>query len=148
MAMPAIKLDVALLHTHKADRLGNSRLYSPDPFFDEWFARAAARCYLSTEELVDQISSDEEDAKCSLFERSLVTGVVASKGGAHPTSHVATRGPGYGWDVPHIKRYCEAAEEEGGWDKYVEAFFGDSEADYQNNVGGLDAITALPRQVF
>ena len=148
MAMPAIKLDVALLHTHKADRLGNSRLYSPDPFFDEWFARAADRTYMSTEELVDQIASDEADAKCSLFERSLVTGVVEIKGGAHPTSNVSIDGAGFGWDVPHLKRYCEAAAEEGGWDKYVEEFFGASEADYQNNVGGLDAIVSLPRQVF
>src|SRR3546814_8834599 len=28
LAMPAIRLDVALLHMHKADKLGNTRLYS------------------------------------------------------------------------------------------------------------------------
>src|SRR3546814_5920749 len=49
LAMPAIRLDVALLHMHKADKLGNTRLYSPDPFFDELFARAADRCYVSCE---------------------------------------------------------------------------------------------------
>ena len=103
---------------------------------------------MSTEELVDQIASDEEDAKCSLFERSLVTGVVEIKGGAHPSSNAATRGPGYGWDVPHIKRYCEAAVEEGGWQVYADEFLGANESDYQNNVGGLDAITSLPRQVM
>jgi len=148
LAMPAIKLDVALLHTHKADRLGNSRLYSPDPFFDEWFARAADRCYLSCEELVDRIDSSEEDAKHNLFERSLVTGVVQIRGGAHPTSHVAVNGGGYGWDAGHIKRYCEAANEEGGWQKYVDEFLGGDEAAYQQAVGGLEAITSLPRQVF
>src|SRR3546814_13743477 len=57
LAMPAIRLDVALLHMHKADKLGNTRLYSPDPFFDELFARAADRCYVSCEELVEQIAS-------------------------------------------------------------------------------------------
>src|SRR3546814_4398541 len=66
-----------LLHRHKADKLGNTRLYSPDPFFDELFARAADRCYVSCEELVEQIAStDEADVRCNPFERSLVSGVV------------------------------------------------------------------------
>ncbi len=144
MAMPAIKLDVALLHVHKADRLGNVRVYSPDPFFDEWFARAADRTFVTAEEVCEQLESDEADAKANLFERSLVSGVVEARGGAHPTSHV----PGYGWDAAHIKRYCQSATEEDGWQTYVDEFLGASEADYQNAVGGLDAITSMPRQVF
>ncbi len=144
MAMPALKLDVALLHMHKADRRGNVRLYSPDPFFDDLMARAAERCYVSCEELVDAVDSDEADAKCNPFERSLVNGVVLAKGGAHPTSHV----PSYGWDAAHIKRYCTAAEEDGGWAKYAAEFLAGDEAAYQSAVGGLDAILALPRQVM
>ncbi len=144
LAMPAISLDVALLHVHKADALGNVRVYSPDPFFDEWFARAAQRTFVSAEEVCERLDSDEDDARANLFERSLVNGVVAARGGAHPSSHV----PGYGWDAAHIKRYCQAAAEEGGWPAYVEEFLGASEADYQAAVGGLDAITRLPRQVF
>ncbi len=148
LAMPAIKLDVALVHVHKADRLGNTRLYSPDPFFDEWFVRAADRCFVSCEEVVERIDSDEQDAKWNPFERNLVSGVVLARGGAHPTSHVAVQGGGYGWDATHIKRYCAAAEEEGGWAKYAEEFLNGDEAAYQQAVGGLDAITKLPRQVF
>lgn len=144
LAMPAIKLDVALLQMHKADQLGNVRLYSPDPFFDEWFARAADKTYINAEEVVPQLESDEADAKANLFERSLVTGVVEARGGAHPCSHV----PGYGWDAAHIKRYCQAAAEEGGWQAYADEFLRGSEADYQNAVGGLDAITHMPRQVM
>jgi glutaconate CoA-transferase subunit A len=148
LAMPAIKLDVALVHLHKADRLGNTRLYAPDPFFDEWFVRAADRAYVSCEELVDRIDSDEQDAKCNPFERNLVKGVVLARGGAHPTSNVAIQGGGYGWDATHIKRYCAAAEEEGGWVRYAEEFLNGDEAAYQQAVGGLDAIVKLPRQVF
>lgn len=144
LAMPALKLDAALLHVHTADRRGNTRLYSPDPFFDELFARAADRCYVSCEDLVDSIDSDEADARFNPFERSLVTGVVAARGGAHPTSNV----PGYGWDAPHIKRYCEAAAEEGGWDRYVAEFLGGDEGAYQKAVGGREHIVSLPRQVF
>ncbi|MGB1580213.1 MAG: acyl CoA--acetate/3-ketoacid CoA transferase subunit alpha, partial [Nevskiales bacterium] len=112
------------------------------------FARAADRTYLTTEELVDQIASDEADAQYNLFERSLVTGVVESKGGAHPTSNASVHGGGYGWDVPHIKRYCEAAVEDEGWNQYVAEFLTGDEAAYQTAVGGHDHIVNLPRQVF
>lgn len=148
LAMPALKLDVALLHVHTADRLGNTRLYSPDPFFDEWFARAAERCYVSCETLVDRLSGDERDAQHNPIERSFVNGVVHARGGAHPTSHVAIEGPGYGWDAAHLKRYCAAAEEDGGWPRYAEEFLRGDEAAYQQAVGGLDRIVSLPRQVF
>ncbi|WP_410958798.1 CoA-transferase, partial [Salmonella sp. 6412] len=43
LAMPAIPLDAALLHVNAADRMGNTRIDGPDPFFDAWFARAAAK---------------------------------------------------------------------------------------------------------
>ena len=152
LAMPAIKLDVALVHVHKADRLGNTRLYSPDPFFDEWFVRAADRAFVTCEELVDRIASDEQDAKWNPWERNLVTGVALTRGGAHPTSNVSVQGQqggaSYGWDAAHLKRYCAAAEEEGGWQKYQAEFLGGDEAAYQQAVGGLDAILKTPRQVF
>ncbi len=148
VALPAIKLDVALVHVHTADRLGNTRLYSPDPFFDEWFVRAADRTFVTCEELVDRIDSDEQDAKFNPFERNLVTGVALTRGGAHPTSHVAVQGGGYGWDAAHLKRYCAAAEEEGGWEKYKAEFLGGDEAAYQKAVGGVDAILSTARQVF
>lgn len=148
LAMPALKLDVALVHVHTADRLGNTRLYSPDPFFDEWFARAADRCIVSCETLVDRLASDEADARCNPFERNLVTHVVHTPGGAHPTSHVDVRSGGYGWDAAHLKRYCTAAETPDGWAQYVAEFLQGDETAYQQAVGGLDAILQQPRQVF
>ena len=149
IAMPALKLDVALLHVHKADQRGNTRLYSPDPFFDELFARAADWCYVSCEELVETLdSADEADARCNPFERSLVKGVVAARGGAHPTSNASVQGPGYGWDAAHLKRYCDAAEEDGGWKKYAQEFLASDETAYQHAAGGLEKILALPRQVM
>ena len=44
LAMPALKLDVALLHVNYADRLGNTLIRSADPMFDDLFARAADHC--------------------------------------------------------------------------------------------------------
>jgi glutaconate CoA-transferase subunit A len=148
LAMPALNLDVALVHVHRADRRGNTRLYAPDPFFDDLFARAAERCYVSCEELVDQLATDEADAKHNPFERNLVNGVVLAPGGAHPTSNVSIAGGGYGWDAAHLKRYCEAAETDGGWARYADEFLKGDEAAYQKAVGGLDAIFKLPRQVM
>jgi glutaconate CoA-transferase subunit A len=33
VAMPAIPLDVALIHVNKADKKGNTQIFGPDPFF-------------------------------------------------------------------------------------------------------------------
>lgn len=59
LAMPAIPLDVALLHVNESDVKGNTRIDGPDPFFDEWFARAAKQCYVSCETLTPSL--EEED---------------------------------------------------------------------------------------
>ncbi|SFF57257.1 glutaconate CoA-transferase subunit A [Fontimonas thermophila] len=150
LAMPALKLDVALLHVHCADAIGNVRVYAPDPFFDELFARAAERCYVSCEQLVERIAGDEIDARFHLVERNRITGVVHAPGGAHPTSNVDVRsaGCGYGWDGAHLARYCTLAEADDGFAQYARTFLHGDEAAYQAAVGGLDAIRALPRQVF
>ena len=52
VAMPALNLDVALLHVNKSDEKGNTQIVGPDPFFDELFARAATKTFISSEELV------------------------------------------------------------------------------------------------
>ena len=35
VAMPALNLDVALLHVNKSDEKGNTQIIGPDPFFDD-----------------------------------------------------------------------------------------------------------------
>ena len=49
----------------------------------------------------------------------------------------------YGFDVPHFKAYAASAKDEKGFAGYCEQFLGDSEEDYQQRVGGLDAIRAI-----
>ena len=58
LAMPALNLDAALIHVDRADRLGNVQTLGPDPYFDEQFARAAARTYVSCEELSERLDLD------------------------------------------------------------------------------------------
>lgn len=144
VAMPALKLDVALLHVNDADRLGNTLIRSRDPLFDALFARAAERCYVSTERLVDRFALDADSARFNLFERYLVHGVVHAPCGAHPTYN----GPDYGWDMDHLKRYNASGSEEGGWQKYVEEFVACSEAEYLARQGGADRVSKLKTPVF
>lgn len=144
VAMPALTLDVALLHVNHADRLGNTLITSRDPLFDDLFARAATRCYVSSETLVDRFELSAEQARFNLFERYLVHGVVHAPCGAHPTYN----GPDYGWDMEHLKRYNASGAEDGGWQKYVDEFLAVSEGEYLTRNGGVERINTLKTPVF
>jgi glutaconate CoA-transferase subunit A len=145
LAMPAIKLDAALLHVDLCDHLGNTQIHGPDPFFDDLFARAAERCYVSCESLVERIDLAEGgDPKLNTFERYLVSGVVHAPGGAHPTSCA----PRYGWDMDHLKKYVASAGEDGGWARYMGDFVAGTEDNYQRRIGGNDRLAALPLPIF
>jgi glutaconate CoA-transferase, subunit A len=145
LAMPALNLDVALLHVDVADRLGNTQIHGPDPYFDDLFARAAKRCFVSCEELTDRLDrSHAATAKANFFERSLVSGVVHAPYGAHPTSCA----PRYGWDMDHFKRYAAGAAEEQGWAKYAGEFLAQDESAYLGKVGGAERVGKLPVPVF
>lgn len=144
LAMPALNLDVALLHVDVSDTLGNTQIFGPDAYFDEHFARAARQCFISCERLEERLSLDGDTAKANYFERSVVSGVVHAPFGAHPTSCA----PGYGWDMGHLKAYAELAGVEDGWTQYAQQFLSGGEAEYQAAVGGADHINALKLPVF
>ena len=145
LAMPALKLDAALIHVHEADQAGNTLILSPDPFFDELMARAADKVYVSCEKLVPtEALGLPERARFNPFERSLVTGVVELPYGAHPTG--AT--PAYGIDLEHLKLYADATTPE-AWEAYSQRFVGLTDhADYVDAVGGGARIGALPAPVY
>ncbi|MEP6784928.1 MAG: CoA-transferase [Sphingomonadales bacterium] len=145
LAMPALPLDVALIHVQRADRRGNVQALGPDTYYDEWFARAASRTFVSAEKVVDRMDqSFPEDARANIVERCFVHGVIEAPLGAHPSSMP----PDYGWDMPHLKAYAATATEEGGWDRYVAETIGDNESGYRERIGGADAVAKLPLPVF
>ncbi|MGH8430837.1 MAG: CoA transferase subunit A [Solimonas sp.] len=144
VAMPALKLDAALIHVNEADRLGNTLIRGADTFFDHLYARAADACYVSTEVLRERFELDADTAKQNPFERYLVKGVVHAPLGAHPTY----LGPDYGWDMDHLKRYNASATEENGWQKYVEEFVTPGEQDYLAKIGGAERAAKLKQPVF
>lgn len=145
IAMPALKLDAALIHVNRCDWRGNVQLFGPDVYYDEWFARAAAESYVSCEELVDRMEDHyPEDARHNLFERTFVTGVVEMPGGAHPSSMP----PAYGWDMDMLKAYTATARDPGDWAQVADRFVGQSEESYMAAVGGMEAVAKLPLPVF
>ncbi|WP_414472400.1 CoA transferase subunit A [Microvirga sp. M2] len=145
LAMKAIRLDAALIHVSRSDRLGNTQTDGPDPYFDALFARAADKVFVTTEQLLDRIDiSHSHLAKNNLFERYFVSGVVEAPLGAHPTaSHDS-----YGWDMDHLKAYGASASEEGGWSRYFDEFIAGGEERYLDRVGGRTHVRALPLPVF
>ncbi len=144
LAMPALKLDAALLHVNVADRLGNTLITGPDPYFDHLFARAADACYVSAERVEERFALDAAAARGNTFERNLVSGVVEAPCGAHPTSCPSD----YGWDIDHFKRYAASATGADGWQAYMDTYVAPGEAGYQARNGGIERMAGLPLPVF
>lgn len=146
VAMPALKLDAALIHVDRADSRGVCQITGPDHYMDDWYARAADKTYVSCDELVDtEYFADEAQSRFVFWERSITTGVVHIPGGAHPSSC----NPLYGHDVAHFKEYNASAKEETGFAGYADKYInGKTEDDYQQLVGGIDAIKKLSLPVY
>lgn len=145
VAMPALRLDAALLHVSESDERGNCVILSPDPFFDEAMARAADRVYLSCERVVPTSKVCGHDrARYQPFERAVVTGVVEAPFGAHPTAGV----PGYGIDVEHLQVYNAATSPE-DWASYRERYVDLASHDhYIEAVGGRGYLASIPPPVY
>jgi glutaconate CoA-transferase subunit A len=145
VAMPAIKLDVALIHAHRSDERGNLLTLSPDPFFDELYVRAADRAYATVEKIVSTAELDMAvNSRFNLVERTQITGVAETPFGAHPTSAA----PDYQLDLKHIKAYVESATSAEAWAAYKAAFVDVDERAYLAAVGGAATLTALPKPVY
>lgn len=145
VAMPALNLDVALLHADRADTRGVCQVKGPDLYMDDLFARAAKSTFVSCDELVESSFFEQGDeARHVFWERSETTGVVHAPFGAHPSSCA----PLYGFDVRHFKEYAASAKEPGGWQQYAERYIHCSEQDYLARVGGEETVRRLALPVF
>ena len=145
IAMPALRLDAALLHVNRSDWRGNIQAFGPDVYYDEWFARAAAKTYVSCEELVDRMEDHYPDqAQANIVERAFISGVTEIVGGAHPSSMP----PAYGWDMKAFKAYADAAKDPGDWAAVRDRFVGASEEAYLAGFGGKEGVAALPLPIF
>jgi glutaconate CoA-transferase subunit A len=129
VAVPALRLDVALVHLNRADKHGNATYLGPDPYFDDLFAMAADRTFLSVERVVDTAGlTVDTPVQRLLLSRMLVDGVVETPNGAHFT----TCTPDYERDERFQKAYAAAAggsEEE--WAAFEARFLAGDEEAYQ-----------------
>jgi glutaconate CoA-transferase, subunit A len=113
VAMPPLRLDVALVHLNRADRHGNARYLGPDPYFDDLFCLAAERRYVSCESVVDTAElAGLGPPQTLLLNRMMVDGVVAAPGGAHFTSCV----PDYGRDEECQRSYVD------NWESFMDRY--------------------------
>ncbi|HUZ36135.1 MAG TPA: CoA-transferase [Streptosporangiaceae bacterium] len=130
LAMPALRLDAALIHLNRADASGNGQYLGPDPYFDDLFCLAAERAYLSCEEIVPTAELLASGPPQSLLvNRAMVDGVIETPGGAHFTSCV----PDYGRDEAFQARYAAAAGPD-DWQRFRAEYLSGDEASYQQAV--------------
>jgi len=134
IAMPALKLDAALVHMNRADEQGNAQFLGPDPYFDDLMCAAADAAYVSCEQIVPtEVLTKVAHPVTVRISRMLVTGVIEAPNGAHFTSCV----PDYGRDEAFQRAYVEAAGDPGRWAAFSHRFLEGSEADYQRAVAAL-----------
>ncbi|MFN8628569.1 MAG: CoA-transferase [Candidatus Binatia bacterium] len=132
LAVPALTLDVALIHMNRADEAGNGQFLGPDPYFDDLFCMAATRRFMSCEKIVPTAELRKEGCIHSLkINRMMVDGVIETPGGAHFTECP----PDYGRDEAFQKEYAASAADPEQWRLFKAKYLDlGSEDEYQKAV--------------
>ncbi|WP_330269259.1 CoA transferase subunit A [Streptomyces griseorubiginosus] len=128
VAVPALRLDAALVHLNRADTRGNAQYLGPDPYFDDLFCQAADTAYVSCEQIVDTADLLKDAAPQTLLvKRAFVTGVVQAPGGAHFTSCA----PDHDRDETFQRAYAQAARDPETWRAFTDRFLSGDEQAYR-----------------
>lgn len=114
--LPALILDVALIHVHRADKYGNCQIEGISGFALE-MARASKRLIVSAEEIVstDEIRKHPERTVIPYY---LVDAVVHAPYGSHPGEMAYL----YGRDEAGIKEWVEMSKTEEGAQAYLQKY--------------------------
>ena len=114
--LPALILDVGIIHVHRADRYGNCQIDGISGFAAE-MARASKRLIISAEEIIDteEIRRYPERTIIPYF---LVDAVVHAPFGSHPGDMAYL----YDRDEEHLREFLEATKTEEGTQKYLEKY--------------------------
>lgn len=128
VAVPALALDVALVHLNRADQHGNASYLGPDPYFDDLFCMAAEKAFVSVEQIVDTAGlTVDTPVQRVLLNRMMVAGVVETPNGAHFT----TCTPDYERDEKFQRHYAAAAADPDAWAAFQARFLSGDESAYQ-----------------
>ncbi len=111
--LPALILDVALIHVHRADKHGNCQIEGISGFAAE-MARACKRLIISAEEIVptEEIRTYPDRTIIPYY---LVDAVVHAPFGSHPGEMAYV----YGRDEPGIKEWVEMSKTAEGAQAYL-----------------------------
>jgi len=134
VAMPALHLDVALVHMHRGDIGGNGQYLNIDPYFDDLMCMAATRRFMSVEQIVATDDFLAAGPPQSLrINRLMTDGVLETPHGAHFTECV----PDYPRDEAFQRAYAASAKNDDAWDEFRARYVDVSEDEYQQAVAAV-----------
>lgn len=114
--VPALILDVGLIHVHRADKYGNAQIDGVNGFAAE-MARASKTLIISAEQIVDtEVIRSRPDR--TIIPYFLVDAVVEAPFGSHPGEMCYL----YRRDEPMIKEWVKASETAEGAQAYLERY--------------------------
>jgi acyl CoA:acetate/3-ketoacid CoA transferase alpha subunit len=114
--LPALILDVAIIHVHRADKYGNAQIEGITGFGAE-MARACKRLIISAEQIVD-IDEIRKYPDRTVIPYYLVDAVVHAPFGSHPGEMAYV----YGRDEPIIKEWVESSRTAEGAKAYLDKY--------------------------
>jgi len=114
--LPALILDVGLIHVHKADRYGNAMINGISGFSAE-MARASKRLIISAEQIVDTEFFRKQPER-TVIPYYLVDAVVESRFGSHPGEMCYM----YGRDEEQIREWVQASKEQPTSREYLDKY--------------------------
>jgi glutaconate CoA-transferase subunit A len=128
VAMPALTLDVALVHMHRGDQGGTGQFLNVDPYFDDLFCMAAQRRFMSVERIVDTADLAAAGPVQSIrINRLMTDGVIETPRGGHFTECV----PDYARDEAFQREYTASAKSDDAWDTFKAKYLDVTEVEYQ-----------------
>jgi glutaconate CoA-transferase, subunit A len=134
VAVPALPLDLALIHVNRADEKGNGQILGPDPYFDDLFAGAAEKTIMSCEKLIPTSQFVEEGPVQTLrISRLHTDGVIELPHGAHFTSCE----PDYGRDESFQAQYAASAKNAESWSEFQQRYLQTDDHDAYRKAVGL-----------
>jgi acyl CoA:acetate/3-ketoacid CoA transferase alpha subunit len=114
--LPALILDVGLIHVHRADKYGNAQIDGISGFSAE-LARASKRLLISTEEIIDTEEIRQAPDR-TIIPYYLVDAVIEAPFGSHPGEMCYQ----YRRDEPQIRDWVEAAKEPQTTQAYLDKY--------------------------
>lgn len=128
--LPALILDVGLIHVHRADKHGNCQIDGINGFAFE-MARASKRLIISTEEIIetDEIRAHPDRTIIPYY---LVDAVVHAPFGAHPGEMCYL----YERDEPQLRQWVQASQSPASAQTYLDKYV----HGLQNHAEYLDLI--------